>query len=135
MKRGLTAVIEKTNTGFSGYFKEINGIITVASSIPEIKDNFKESLEDYLSYLKTKGENVPNIEDVEITYTVDMEQFFKHYNVINKSAFAEYIEMNPSLFRQYIKGLTKLSDKKMLQITNGLHKLANDISDIVLITS
>lgn len=135
MERGLTAVIEKTNTGFSGYFKEINGIITVASSIPEIKNNFKESLEDYLDYLKASGKEALTIDDVEITYTVDMEQFFEHYNVINKSAFAEYIDLNPSLFRQYIKGITKLSDKKMLQITKGLHKLANDISDITLITS
>ncbi len=133
MKRGFTAVIEKTNTGFSGYFKEINGVITVADSIPEMKENFKESLEDYFEYLKFKGNEVPNIEEVEITYTVDMEQFFEHYNVINKSAFAKYIDINPSLFRQYIKGLTKLSDKKMLQITDGLHKLADDISDIVLI--
>ena len=135
MRNEFTAIIEKTNTGFSGYLKEISGVITTGDSIPEMKENFKDSLEDYFEYLKYKGNDVPKIEDIIITYTVDLEQFFEYYDVINKSAFARYIDINPSLFRQYIKGLTKLSDKKMLQITDGLHKLADDISDIVLITN
>ncbi|MDD3721228.1 MAG: type II toxin-antitoxin system HicB family antitoxin [Lutibacter sp.] len=135
MKKVFTAIIEKTNTGFSGYIKEIDGIVTAGDSINEMKENFKEALTDYFEYLTEKEIEAPHINDVEINFTVDMEQFFEHYNVINKSAFAEYIGLNPSLFRQYIKGLTKLSDKKMLQITNGLHKLADDISDIVLVNN
>jgi len=135
MKNVYTAVIEKTNTGFSGYIKEVDGIITVGESINEMKENFKEALEDYFEYLnETQNEKI-SLNNVSIEYTVDMEQFFDHYDVINKSAFASYIGLNKSLFRQYIKGLTKLSDKKMLHITKGLHKLADDISDIHLVNS
>ena len=135
MENVFTAIIEKTNTGFSGYIKEIDGIVTAGDSINEMKDNFKEVLVDYFEYLSEKGIETPNIEDVKINFTVDMEQFFEHYDVINKSAFADYIGLNRSLFRQYTKGIANLSDKKMLQITNGLHKLADDISDIVLVNN
>jgi hypothetical protein len=41
--------------------------------------------------------------------------------------------MNQSLFRQYTKGLTTLSSDKMLQISKGLHKLADELSDLTLV--
>ena len=128
----FTAIIEKTNTGFSGYIKEVNGVVSAGDSFGEIKENLKEGLGYYLEYLIEKGIETSNINEVEINYKVDLEQFFEHYNVINKSAFADYIGLNRSLFRQYSKGLANLSDEKMLKISKGLHKLADDLSDIVL---
>ena len=119
----ITAVIEKTNTGFSGYVKEIDGIVSVGDSITEIKENLIEAVQ-----LKSGKAKIDELE-----YVFDLEQFFEHYNVINKSAFADYIGMNKSLFRQYISGLANLSDKKLLDISQGLHRLAKDFSDVVLI--
>jgi len=40
----FTAVIEKTNTGFSGYIKEVDGIVSAGDSINEMKTNLKEAL-------------------------------------------------------------------------------------------
>tara|TARA_R110002096_G_scaffold435712_1_gene662225 strand:- start:260 stop:628 length:369 start_codon:yes stop_codon:yes gene_type:complete len=121
METKLTAVIEKTGTGFSGYIKELNGIATVGETISEIKENFILALE------------LKEIENYKIEYVVDLEQFFSYFKVINKSAFADYIGMNKSLFRQYTGSLTKLSDDKLLDITKGLHNLAKDFSNIVLV--
>lgn len=133
MKTTLTAVIEKTNTGFSGYFLEVDGIVAVESSITELKEGLQEALNYQIDYLDEMGSDASHLKNVIINYTVDLEQFFNHYNVINKSAFAEYIGVNKSLFRQYVKGLAPLSSEKMLHITKGLHKLAADIEDIVLV--
>jgi len=121
--RKATLVIERTDTGFSGYFKEIDGIATVGDSIAEIKEICLEALEM----------KIGSLEGVEIDFAVDLEQFFDYYKVINKTAFADYIGMNKSLFRQYVSGLTNLSDSKLLDISKGLHKLADDFSDIVLV--
>ena len=41
----LTAVIEKTGTGFSGYIKEVDGIVSTGDSLAEIKENLQEALE------------------------------------------------------------------------------------------
>lgn len=133
MEKSLTAVIEKTNTGFSGYIKEVNGIVAAESSITELKDGLQEALQHHVEYLEEMKRDSSHLKNVTLNYTVDLEQFFNHYNVINKSAFADYIGLNKSLFRQYVKGLAPLSSDKMLQITNGLHKLAADIEDIVLV--
>jgi len=129
----ITVIVEKTSTGFSAYAKEIDGLATVGSSISELKENFNEVLEYHVEYLQEQGENV-TIGNFEVSYEIDLEQVFDYFNVINKSAFAEhYAEMNQSLFRQYTKGLAPLSGDKMQQISKGLHKLADELSDLTLV--
>lgn len=132
MKKELTVIIEKTNTGFSGYLKEVDGIATVGDTIAELKENLQEVLEYKIEYLEEIGECYTHLK-APLNYNVDLAQFFDHFKVINKSAFAEYIGINRSLFSQYTNGLTPLSSDKMLHITEGLHKLATDIEDIVLV--
>ncbi|OXB25116.1 hypothetical protein B0A80_02480 [Flavobacterium tructae] len=129
----ITAIIEKTPTGFSAYAKEIVGLATVGSSISELKQNFSEVLQYHVEYLQEQGEIV-TIGDFSISYEIDLEQVFDYFNVINKSAFAEhYAEINQSLFRQYTKGLAPLSGDKMERISKGLHKLADELSDLTLV--
>lgn len=128
----LTVIVEKTGTGFSAYTKEIDGLATIGDSLTELKRNFNEVLHYHVEYLQEKGENV-TVNDFTINYVLDLEQFFEYFNVINKSAFAEhYAGINQSLFRQYTKKLAPLSDDKMLQISRGLHKLADELSDLTL---
>ncbi|RUT68702.1 type II toxin-antitoxin system HicB family antitoxin [Flavobacterium cupreum] len=132
-KTDISVVIEKTSTGFSAFAKEIDGLTTVGSSISEIKENFNEVLQYHVEYLQEKGESVA-ITDFEISYQIDLEQVFEYFSVINKSAFAEhYADINQSLFRQYTKGLANLSSDKMQKISKGLHKLADELSDLTLV--
>ncbi|TEB40319.1 type II toxin-antitoxin system HicB family antitoxin, partial [Flavobacterium circumlabens] len=44
-----------------------------------------------------------------------------------------YADINQSLFRQYTKGLANLSSDKMQKISKGLHKLADELSDLTLV--
>jgi len=52
-----TAVIEKTGTGFSGYFKEVDGVVSVGDTMNEMKENLQEALQSYLEYLQEKKLN------------------------------------------------------------------------------
>lgn len=132
-KTEISVVVEKTNTGFSAYAKEIDGLTTVGNSISEIKENFNEVLQYHVEYLQEQGEKV-TINDFDMVYQIDLEQVFEYFSVINKSAFAEkYTNLNQSLFRQYTKGLATLSSDKMLEITRGLHKLADELSDLTIV--
>ncbi|WP_343707928.1 type II toxin-antitoxin system HicB family antitoxin [Flavobacterium sp.] len=132
-KTAISVVIEKTSTGFSAYALEIDGLATVGNNISEIKENFNEVLQYHVEYLQEKGEKV-KLTDFEISYQIDLEQVFEYFTVINKTAFAEnYAEINQSLFRQYTKGLASLSSDKMQQISRGLHKLADELSDLTLV--
>jgi len=128
----LTVVVEKTGTGFSAYVKEVDGLITVGDDLTELKQNFNEVLCHHVTYLQEKGNSI-SIDDFSVNYVLDLEQFFDYFNVINKSAFAKhYAGINQSLFRQYTKKLAPLSDEKLLQISRGLHKLADELNNLVI---
>lgn len=130
----LTVVVEKTSTGFSAYTKEIDGIIAVGDTLGEVKQQIIESLSYHLEYMREKGNSSASLDDYNLNYVLDLEQVFEYFTVINKTAFAEnYLKMNPSLFRQYTKKLAPLSDDKLKQISKGLHQLADEINDLVLI--
>jgi predicted RNase H-like HicB family nuclease len=130
-KNSLTVIVEKTGTGFSAYTKEIDGLVTVGDTISELKDNFNEVLEIHVEFKNEKEGSSLKTEDFTISYVIDLEQFFEYFSVINKSAFAErYAKVNSSLFRQYTKGLAPLSGDKLRQISDGLHKLAEEINDL-----
>ncbi|XOD69315.1 MAG: type II toxin-antitoxin system HicB family antitoxin [Flavobacteriales bacterium AspAUS03] len=128
----LTAIIEKKSTGFSGYFKEIDSLTTVGDTIEEIKANFRELLNEYISYLEEEGKETLEWKKSIINYVIDIEQLFDYYKVINKTAFAKYIGINPILFRQYTKKLVPISDQRMRKITEGIHRLADELNTVVL---
>lgn len=130
----LTVIVEKTNTGFSCYVKEIDGLVSVGDTLAEIKSSIKEVLKDHIEYLQENGDVSLRLESYQINYVLDLKQLFEYLNVINKTEFAEkYIDMNASLFRQYTKGLTPFSSEKISKISEGLHKLASELNDLTLI--
>lgn len=133
-KSKLTVVVEKTNTGFSAYIKEIDGIVGVGGTMTELKENLNEAFYHYLEYINETENRSLSVSDFVFEYTLDLKQFFDYFKVINKSAFAsDYLDMNQSLFRRYTNGLAPLSDKKMIEISKGLHKLANELEDLSLV--
>mgnify|MGYP000085432933 CR=1 FL=1 len=131
-RQQLHVVIEKTNTGYSAYVKEFDGLITVGDSFGEVKLNINEVIQEHIEYLEEIGETTNALTNAKLNYVVDLEQFFDYFKIINKSAFAEYAGINQSLFRQYTKGLAPISGKKMAQISKGLNKLAFDLEGLEL---
>jgi len=132
-KKLITVVIEKTSTGLSAYSTDFSGIGTVGENFSDLKENVNDAFEEQINYLRETDSSI-KIDDYEINYVIDLEQFFEYFSVLNKSAFAEhYAKINPSLFRQYTKGLTPLSSDKLNQISKGLHKLADEINDLTFV--
>ena len=128
-KEVIRVILEKTNTGYSAYAPNEKGIATAGSSFDEIKDNIKEVIELQLEYLQEIGDiaEATRLKNARLEFFLDVEQFFEHFSMINKSAFAHYIGMNESQLRKISKGIVALSDKKALQIQKGLHNLAQDL--------
>lgn len=127
-----TIIIEKTDTGLSAYSTTFEGIYTSADSFEELKENIEEVIAEQVVYLREMNETTEadELEQSEVIYGVDLKQFFEYYSMINKSEFAKYIGINESLMRQYSRGITNVSDDRMLKIQNGLHRLASDLKRV-----
>ncbi len=126
----IRLVLEKTDTGYSAYSKELPGAVTAGETIEEISENFKEVIEMQADYLESKGKVDEAIElrNAVVIYYLDLQTFFDYYSLFNKSELAKYIGINPSLLRRISKKSNlELSEKKALQIRTGLHKLAAEL--------
>lgn len=129
MKR-IRLVLEKSNTGYSAFSEDVPGAVTAGENFEEVKENFEEVIEMQADYLEEKGkkEEAEALRNAEVTYFLDLETFFEYYSLFNKSELAKYLGINPSLLRRLsTSSNVELSEKKALQIKNGLHKLAAEL--------
>lgn len=128
----IKVILEKSSTGYSAFSEDLPGAVTAGENIDEIMENFKEVLEMKADNLSEAGkkQEAEEIRNAHITYYLDLKTFFEYYSLFNKSELATYLGINPSLLRRLSSGREELSEKKALQIKNGLHKLASEIKQI-----
>ena len=130
----IKVIIEKTNTGYSAYAPDEQGIAmtTAGKTFEEIKENFLEVVEMSVEYYQEKQqwEDAERLQNAKLDFYIDVEQFFEYFYMINKTAFARFIGLNESQMRKWSKGIVPISDKKALQIQKGLHNLADDLKAV-----
>ncbi len=125
----IKLILEKSDTGYSAFSEDLPGVVTAGDTIDEVKRNFTEALSMKADYLEEKGKvnDAQELRDSNITYFLDLKTFFEYYSLFNKSELASYLGINPSLLRRLSSGREELSEKKALQIKEGLHKLASEL--------
>jgi predicted secreted protein len=119
-------ILEKTKTGFSAY-SEKYPVFTTGRTIYELTENAFEAASLFFENEKTK------LNQEDIKFEIDFQQFFKYYRVINSKFLAEKIGMNPSLLSQYIQGRKRPSESQTGKILTGIHEIGQELSDISLI--
>lgn len=119
----IEMTVEKTRTGYSAYAEKFP-VYTVGKSLEELKSNILEALN---LHMVRKGKTVGE-EDLRIT--LDLQQFFEFYKVINAKALSERIGMNQSLLAQYIKGIKKPSPKQATRILKGVQQVGKELASI-----
>ncbi len=126
MRKRITYILEKTDTGFSAYASDYP-IFTTGKTIAELLDNAYEAANLYFEEedFKVTHDN--------INFEIDFEQFFKYYRVLNSKFLAERIGMNPTLLSQYVQGRKKPSDNQRDKILYGIHQIGQELSEINLI--
>ncbi len=126
LKKKITLIVEKTDTGFSAY-SDSYPVFTTGKTIPELIDNAFEACELYL-----ETENV-KLTHEDIKFEIDFKQFFKYYKVLNSRFLADKIGMNPTLLSQYVQGHKKPSSNQTEKILAGIHQIGQELSEINLI--
>ena len=126
----IKIILERSNTGYSAYAENIDGVFTAGDNIEEIKENIKEVRGYQVEYLEEKGEKekAENLKTATLKYFIDLNCFFEYYSLFNKSELAKYIGINPSHLRRLSMENMELSDQKAQQIEQGLKRLSQELS-------
>ena len=126
LKKKITMIVEKTDTGFSAYSVDYP-IYTTGKTITDLINNAYEASNLY--YADEKITITPE----NLKFEIDFQQFFQYYKVINSKFLAEKIGMNATLLSQYVTGHKKPSELQTEKILMGIHQIGQELSEINLI--
>ena len=104
----------------------------------ETVEKLLESLKELVAgYVQNEGKDdlfwttldIKNL-DVELKY--DLQAFFHQHEYLNGSAIAKIAGLNPGLVRQYSSGVKHPSAEQAKKIENAIHKIANELQEVVI---
>jgi len=127
LKKKIKLIIEKTDTGFSGYSKEYP-VSTTGNNFTELLSNVVEAMNLFF-----EDQDI-QIAARDVEFEIDLQQFFQYYRVINAKFLAERIGMNESLLSQYVQGKKKPSPKQTDKILHGIQEIGRELTNINLFT-
>ena len=123
LKSKFDVNVEITDTGYSAYleYKPAVSLYSTGINISELNCNLVEAfnllLEDKDKFIETDN----------LCLSIDLQQFFEYYKVINSRYVANRIGMNPSLLSQYTTGKKKPSKKQKMKIMDGLNTIGAEL--------
>lgn len=128
IKKKIKVIVEKTDTGFSAYAESLP-VFTTVISISAIQKSILEALNFYFEDqgVMIKSDN--------IVLSIDLQQFFKYYKVLNARHLAEKINMNPTLLSQYVRGRKKPSTQQSEKIIKGIQQIGKELSELRLLNT
>ena len=123
LKNKFDVNIEITDTGYSAYleYKPGESLYSTGSNITELNCNLVEAFNLLLE------EKDMFVETDNLCLSIDLQQFFEYYKVINSRYVANRIGMNPSLLSQYTTGKKKPSKKQKMKIMDGLNSIGTEL--------
>ena len=127
LKKKIDFIVEKTNTGFSAY-SNVFPVYTTGNSFTELLHNAVEAMNLFLS------DKDSQVTENNISFEIDLKQFFQYYRVINSKFLAKRIGMNESLLSQYVQGRKKPSAAQTNKILVGIQEIGRELSNINLFT-
>ena len=128
LKNKFDVNVEITDTGYSAYleYKLGESLYSTGSNISELNCNLIEAfnllLEDKDMFVETDN----------LCLSVDLQQFFEYYKVINSKYVANRIGMNAALLSQYANGKKKPSKKQKMKIMDGLNAIGAELVGLKL---
>jgi hypothetical protein len=123
LKKKITVIVEKTNTGFSAYPPDY-AVATTGRNIIELQKNILSVLNFYFE------DDGYQVSEANIQMQIDLQQFFQYYRVLNARHLAEKIGMNPTLLSQYVSGKKKPSQAQSQRIIAGIQNIGKELSEL-----
>ena len=131
----VTVIIERADSNFSAYVREVDGITATGTSIDEIKTSIIEALDVFVASCKEFKCAIP--EALEggyiITFELDIQSLLTIYQgIFTKSGLEKITGINQKQLWHYAKGLSKPREAQRQKIENALHRLGSELVSISL---
>ena len=126
----LTVIIESAPNNYGAYIKEIDGIVAIGYSIPEMKEKIKESISVYKECCVEDGFEIPDIlqGEYELEYHIDVKSFLEVYSgIFTKAGLERLTGVNQKQLWHYANGDVKPRKRHRARIESAIHRLGRDL--------
>ncbi len=126
----LKVIIERAESNYSAYIKELNGIAVSGKTIMEIKVKMKEAIDVYIEACKDFGFEMPRelVSDYELRFEMDTQTLLVYYaGIFGKPALEKITGINAKQLWHYAMGKTKPREVQKQKIRTGLHNLGEEL--------
>ena len=131
----VTVIIERADSNFSAYVREVDGITATGTSIDEIKTSIIEALDVFVASCKEFNCDIPEALEggYEITFELDIQSLLTIYQgIFTKSGLEKITGINQKQLWHYANGLSKPREAQRQKIENALHRLGSELVSISL---
>lgn len=131
----MNVSIEKQSDGtYIAYNTDGDKVVLIGTgdTVTEAREDFFNSVEEVKESYLERGDAVPSELLGKIDFKFDLSSLFEYFSMLNITAFAKYIGINGALMRQYKKGDTYISDTRLAQIEDGIHRLGVELATLKL---
>lgn len=131
----VTVIIERADSNFSAYVREVDGITATGTSIDEIKTSIIEALDVFVASCKEFNCDIPEALEggYEITFELDIQSLLTIYQgIFTKSGLEKITGINQKQLWHYAKGISKPREAQRQKIENALHRLGSELVSISL---
>lgn len=131
----VTVIIERADSNFSAYVREVDGITATGTSIDEIKTSIIEALDVFVASCKEFNCSIPEALEggYKITFELDIQSLLTIYQgIFTKSGLEKITGINQKQLWHYSKGLSKPREAQRQKIENALHRLGSELVSISL---
>jgi predicted RNase H-like HicB family nuclease len=126
LRKKIDITVEITSTGYSAFAHDVP-VFSTGKTLEDIKNNLTDALNLYYEDLGYR------VSQDNLKISIDLQQFFKYFKVLNAHFLAQRIGMNATLLSQYVRGRKKPSPKQTLKIMKGINKIGKELSEIQLL--
>ena len=133
----IKVTVRKEKGVFWGNTENIEGIVVAdGNSLEELKKNMQEAFAFHLEECEKDNDwdffnRYKN--GVEFVYEIELDGISKQLPELNMAELARRIAVSPVMMRKYVTGKSKASEKRLLEIQNGIREIGKELSQITLL--
>jgi predicted RNase H-like HicB family nuclease len=122
-----------TGKNYNAYAPILQGCVSTASTLDEMKKNIKEAIKFHVESSLADNEPIPDVfkGDYELEFKLSTEALLNAYSdIFTKAALSRITGINERQLWHYASGMRKPRPAQRKRIEDGLHKLGDELLSV-----
>jgi predicted RNase H-like HicB family nuclease len=125
-------LVRPNHDGWWAEITSLPGCFSGGETLGELKQNIREAIDLHIEAMLEDDEKVADElvrGEYELELHINIQDLFEHFPLTIKGV-SERAGMNRALLNQYVKGEKTMSEKQALRITDAIHRIGTELTQL-----